>query len=530
MKNFLILIFLFLISSCIFAEWENEIIGKITYKSSNYYYIAFKETYNINSGDTLFVTQNNKLIPSMIVQYISNRSVACTPLLTDLSSGNNVIAFISENKNKREFIIGKEKDKIITDYSIETLLSPKTEESKKSIKGRIGVTSYSTFDNFSNNKFTQRFRYYLSASEQNVSGSPINFNSYMIFTYRTNEWYKVNNNLGNALKVYDLNVNYNFSNNSFWLGRRINSKISNVGTIDGLQYETKFNNYSFGAIVGSRPNYVDYGFNLKLFQFGAYAERTDTLNNKTLTNTLSLFNQTNNLKTDRRFVYFQHANNLLENFNLFVSGEWDLYKIEKGNKQNNLYFTSFYSSINYNASKWVSVNLSYDARKNVIYYESFKTYADSLFENELRQGFRIRTNIRLLNSIFISLNYGYRFKNGDNKTNNNYGLNFSYYNVPMIKSNINITYNKILSAYLDGTIYGCSVGKDLFNGTLNTNLSYRYLVYDFTLYGGNLKQNIAGIDFSFNLFRSFYSSFSYEGIFDNNKTYGNININVGKRF
>jgi hypothetical protein len=138
---------------------------------------------------------------------------------------------------------------------------------------------------------------------------------------------------------------------------------------------------------------------------------------------------------------------LFENTSIFVSSELDLFRINKGKKENSVYFTGFYSSVNYNAARWLSLNLSYDARKNVIYYETFKTYTDSLFDNELRQGFRIRTNFRLLNSIFISLNYGYRFKNGDNKTNNNFGANFSYYNLPLINTNLNLNYNKIISSY-----------------------------------------------------------------------------------
>jgi hypothetical protein len=524
MKYFLILIFIFVTSN--FAEQKSEITGKITYKSKNFYYVAFDQTNYINYGDTLYIHDNNKFVSSMVVKHISNRSVACIPLLANLNLGENVIAFVSNSIN----VYRKEKDKIINDYAIEKLLTNKTEEPVKTISGRIGVTSYSSFDNFSKNNFVQRFRYYLSANEKNISGAPVNFNSNIIFTYRTTEWYKVNKNLGNALKVYDLNINYNFDNNSLWFGRRINPKISNIGTIDGIQFETKLDKYSFGAVIGSRPNFVDYGFNLKLFQFGAYAVRTDTINNKTILNSISVFNQTNNYKTDRRFIYFQHANNILKNLSFFVSGEWDLYKIVRGIKKNDLFFTSFYSSVNYNSSGLFSFNLSYDARKNIIYYETFKTYADSIFENELRQGFRIRTNFRFLNSFFVSLNYGYRFKNGDNKTNNNYGVNLSYYNIPIIKSSINLTYNKILSSYLDGSIYGASLGKDLFNGILNTNLSYRYVAYNFVKYGGNINQNIAGIDLSLNLFRSFYSSFSYEGVFEKNRTYGYININIGKRF
>ena len=50
-------------------------------------------------------------------------------------------------------------------------------------------------------------------------------------------------------------------------------------------------------------------------------------------NTFSVFEQTNNTKTDRRFAYLQHSNTILTNTNLFASAEVDLYKRELGVRQ-----------------------------------------------------------------------------------------------------------------------------------------------------------------------------------------------------
>lgn len=518
MKNCLLIILLIIFTN-IYASNFKQFQGTLTYKSNNYYYVGFSKTDFISVGDTLFVNLNNNYVAAMTVKYISSHSVACTPIINNLSAGINVLAFTNSSN-----LSSLTKDKPINDVILDF------QKSNNSTKAKIGLTSYSSFDNFSKNRFIQRFRYYLSASEQNVSGSGINFSSYFIFNYRTTEWYKVNNNIGNALKVYDLNLNYNYLNNSFYFGRRINPKLSNIGVIDGLQYEIKTSNYYLGAVIGSRPNFNDFGFNFNLFQIGAFVERTDSINDKTVTNTISLFNQTNHFKTDRRFLYFQHSNNLINNVNLFISSEFDLFRIKKGEKQNNVFFTSFYSSINYSPHRSLSFNLSYDARKNIIYYETFKIFADSLFENEIRQGVRLRTNIRLLNNIMISLNYGYRFKIGDKKPNNNYGLNFSYYNLPLIKSSLNLSYNKIISYYLDASNIGSSLSRDLFNGLINFNFNYRYFIYKFTLYNGTLKQNVLGIDLSTYLTNSFYAALSYQGIFENKHTYGTINISINKKF
>ena len=68
----------------------------------------------------------------------------------------------------------------------------------------------------------------------------------------------------------------------------------------------------------------------------------------------------------------------------------------------------------------ISFSLSYDARKNVIYYETFKSTVDSIFENETRQGIRFGTNIRPFNNLFIGLNGGYRFLKKDIKPSRNF--------------------------------------------------------------------------------------------------------------
>ena len=253
----------------------------------------------------------------------------------------------------------------------------------QNIRGKIAITSYSNFDNFSNEKFSQRWRYQLSADGDNMFNSGLGLESYIIFSYRNKDWTSVKNNLGYAIKIYDLNVKYNLNdNNVFWFGRRINNKISNIGTMDGLQYESVFNKYFLGVVVGSRPNMYDFGYNLKMFQFGVYAGRADTINSGVVTNTVSFFNQTNNFKTDRRFVYLQHTNSIIENVNLFLSSELDLYRRKNRKEETKIFLTSFYTSINFSPSRWFSVNTSYDARKNVIYYETFKSYADSLLESE----------------------------------------------------------------------------------------------------------------------------------------------------
>ncbi|MBK7230145.1 MAG: hypothetical protein IPH97_15035 [Ignavibacteriales bacterium] len=249
--------------------------------------------------------------------------------------------------------------------------------------------------------------------------------------------------MAKSLKLYDLNLNYQFNESTqFWFGRYLNRKISNISIVDGLQFEKAFSFLTAGVVIGSRPNFTDFGLNTKLFEYGIYLNRVDTLGNGIMENTFSLFQQTNNLITDRRFAYLQHTNNIISNIYLFASTEVDLYK-RAGVEKDDFSLTSLYLSARYAPVREFSLNLSYDARKNVYYYETFKSLSDSVLENETRQGFRVRSVIRPFSNLSIGLQYGYRHSKSDVKPSENYGGNISYSMIPIIQSSFGVNFNRL---------------------------------------------------------------------------------------
>ncbi|MFH0736088.1 MAG: hypothetical protein V1773_16660 [bacterium] len=536
MKTRQIVFYLLFFTFNIFGQIQNkiELVGEISFISSQYYYVAFDNTAGIQKGDTLYSKQGKISVPSLVVEHLSGRSCAGKlingeKLLTD-DKITAYVPIIQKTLSEKTIPI-KETNEKITDVVTEKRKNEEKIFNTQNFRGKIGITSYSGFDNFSRQKFSQRWRYQISADGNNIFNTGLGLESYILFSYRNKDWGVVKSNLGTAIKIYDLNIRYDLNdNNALWLGRKINNKISNIGTMDGLQYESTFNKYFVGAVIGSRPNLYDFGYNFKMFQFGVYAGRQDTINTGVITNTVSFINQTNNFKTDRRFVYIQHTNNVIENVNLFLSSELDLYRRKNQKEENKIFLTSFYTSINFSPSAWFSVNTSYDARKNVVYYETFKSYADSLLESETRQGVRIRTNFKLNNQLFISFNYGYRFKNGDNKTNTNYGGNLNYNKLPLINGSSSFSYNRILSSYLDGNTYSLYIYKDLVSGLISTGFGYRRVEYKFLNNNAKLAQNIASMDLSLFLMKKLYLSCNYEGVFEKQRTYSSIYLNLSQKF
>lgn len=515
------------------AQTVEYIEGEVTYKSSQHIYIRFENFDRLEVGDTVFTLNDSSYKVVGTVKFLSPRSCAVESLI-DLSIGSKVY-----RKYPAEIQPGMNvKGDIDTPVILES--SDKVEIQKNSRKdkvnesrfyGRIALTSYTNLTNREKSINTQRWKYLSSLNYENIGGSNFSMTSYVTFSYRTHEWGRVQNNLMNALKIYNLALKYDFTENTnIWLGRRINSNLANISTIDGVQLESKVGDFNYGVVVGSRPHFTDFGFNAKLFEYGAYLAKTDTVNDRAIKNSFAVFQQTNDFKTDRRFLYFQHNNNLIENVNFFISTEVDLYKREKGEGKSVFNLTSFYLSTRYSPSRFISLSASYDARKNVVYYETYRSLADSILESETRQGLRFRFTLRPMNYLMFNLGAGYRFTPGDPKPTRNYNGSISYTRVPFINSSVSVSGNYFMTNYLDGKIFGLRIYKDLFEGLINLGLGYRNLTYDFNSGAADLRQNIFETDLSLRFSDSIYFNLSYEGVFEEKDSYGRVFINLTKRF
>ncbi len=527
------LIIFLLFSVLIIAQTEKtKITGSISYLSSQNVYVKFEDPSLLAEGDTLFMSTQNGLVPAVKVQYLSSTSCAGEKLFDgELKVGMEVSAFVKIHVVDDKLSVKEEVD-------LEGEVNPveleqnsgkaKTETSK--IFGRASVSAYSNLSNRKGSSDFQRWRYLLSLNGENLFNEKVNFESYITFSYRADEWNTVSDNFGRALRIYSLAFNYQVNERlSFSVGRKINKRISNVGAFDGVNAEYITGSYFGGLILGSRPNFSDYGLNSKLFEFGGYFGRTDTLGSGLMENTISVIEQTNNFKTDRRYLYFQHTNNIIQKLSFFISSEVDLYQKRLGVEESKFDVTSIYFMTRYAPERWLSLSASYDARKNVIYYETYKSFADSLLDRETRQGFRFRLTLRPINYLFVSGSFGYRFKENDISDSKNYGLNISYSRIPVLDLSSSINFTRLMTNYLDGNIYGIRLNKQI-TREINFGIQYRKVNYDFISSNYQLNQNIFGADLSVRAFGNLILSLNYEGTFEETSSYGRIFANVTTRF
>ncbi len=540
MKQYLIIVFSFILLVNLNGQQDGSITGQVSFTSTRNVYVKFRSTAGITAGDTLFAKSGASLVPVLVVDNLSSLSCVCTaippakPAVADLVTARVKIpvkgeaAAASETAAQPPANAGQ-----VTQSSAS---SAKTGELKQHISGNISASSYSDFSNTPASN-SQRFRYTLSLDARNIANSKFSVESYMSFRYKTGEWNTVKNDIFSALKIFDLALIYDPDKTTrISIGRRINPKLSNIGAADGLQAEKAFGGFSVGALAGTRPDYTDYGFNKDLLQFGGYLGYSTRKQGSFSESSAAFMQQMNGSNIDRRFLYFQHSNSLVKNLYFIGTFEVDLYqlKVDTVNHTekatNGFDPTGMYLSLRYRFSDKLSVSGSYDARKNIIYYETYKTFIDRLMETEMRQGFRLQASYRFTRELTFGLQGGYRFLKSDPHPSRNINGWLTYSNIPGtgIAATLSGTYME--SSYMTGKIYGLNLSRDFFRDRLQTSLGYRYV--DYTL-PESLQKDIQHIG-EVNLYWLFPGKLSfgasYEGTLEQSYKYHQLYLQLRKRF
>lgn len=519
---------------------RQAIDGMVSYVTSQNVYVKFSSTENISVGDTLFTVTDGLLLPVLLVKELSSISCVCTPLSSKkLAVNDNIRAFpvktIPAANLNAVPAPGVKKELVQTD-SIPTQKNTPPEEIKQRVNGRFSVSSYSNFSSVSD--LSQRMRYTFSMNATNISNSKLSAETYISFVHKAGEWSEVQTDIFNGLKIYSLALNYAVNkNNQLWFGRKINPRLSNAGAIDGLQYETKIKAFSAGLFAGTRPDYMNYSFNSKLLQYGGYLGHDYAgKNGGSAQSSVAFVEQKNNGNTDRRFAYLQHTNSLLPKLYFFGSVEFDLFN-KKMNVQdstltqdNSPNLSNVYVSLRYKILKQLSVSLSYSARQNIVYYETYKSIIDQLLDESKLQGYMFQINYRPVKFITVGANAGYRFsKNDPGPTKNLYSY-VTYSSVPFINASATLSATILETGYMSGNIYSLGLARDLLPGKLYGGINYRYVKYKFISNETPLSQNMGEINLTWRMMKKLSFSFNYEGTFEKDRHFDRIYVNLTQRF
>lgn len=520
--------------------------GSVTYITSQSVYVKFNNTAKIKAGDTLFVQQGGNLVPTLKVKDLSSTSCVCTPLSATTFKVSDKVFFKPAQgsaTNKEEpapSVTANPQEPINQIVPVGKPDStgagkPLEYKKKQQIHGFVNVASNSALSNYSPT-ISQSEKLTFSLSARNIGNSNLSAECYVAGIQNDKQYNETSKSIFNKVKIYNLDISYDFSKTATLLiGRKINSKLSNMGSNDGLQFELKFKPLSIGIIAGTRPNYTDYSFNLNLLQYGAYLYNESAGKKGFMQTSLAFINQTNSGKTDRRFFYVQHVNSLVKNLTFFGSAEVDIFGKEF-NSSDSTYktkskpkLTNLYVSLSYRILRRLLISLSYSARQNVIYYETYKTFLETLLDNPTLQGYSLQVNYSPVNKLSIGATASYRFSKTDPKPTQNLYAYLTYSQIPGINTSVTVSTILLRTGYLNGRIYSAGLSKDLASGKLYMGLTYRYVDYHYynTEYLPTY-QNMGEFSLTWRIVRKLLFSVYYEGTFEKinqfHRLYAQINL------
>lgn len=540
MRYYFLIFFIILINVKVNGQNESvNLTGKVSFVSPSNVYVKFTSTQGISAGDTLFMLSGEKKVPVLKVTNMSSTSCVCSPISSDQVTVGQQLTTIARStvrKTEEKSAAATTASKSVPDTKeSEPPVQAKKSDFTEKIRGSLSASSYINFSNTPASSFT-RMRYTFSLDARNIGNSKSSAESYISFNHRIGEWDAVKSDLFKALKIYSLAYKYDINKTThISVGRRIDEKISNIGAMDGLQFEKSINKFSFGAVAGFRPDYENYGFNSNLLQYGAYVAAGNITAEKYNETSLAFMQQTNNGKTDRRFLYFQHSNSLVKNLFFMGTFELDLYRLVidslTGEHPTNTFNpTGLYLSLRYRLANNLTISGSYDARKNIMYYETYKSYIDRILEDEIRQGFRLQANYSITRNLVLGVQSGYRYLKSDpHPSKNLYGY-LSYNQIPGINVSATLSATYVESSYLNGKIFGISLTRDFIKGKLQTGLGYRYVDYNLPENQLGVPQNIAEMNLSVLFPYGISLSANYEGTFEKKSQYNMVYLQLRKRF
>lgn len=526
-------------SGVLSAQKQAILEGMVSYITSTNTYVKFSNTDKINVGDTLF-KQQNKVEPVLIINSKSSTSAVGKKIKNEVINVGDKLYFIENISLALEI----EPDKTAVDKNkVDAIIQPPviiTEDQsnivdelkplrKNGYNGRITVSmnslSYSGVDKM-NNRLRTSFTFNTFHNKGLISSTQI----YLAYRKNLNEE-NINKSFLDDLRIYNLAVQLKVSKkDEIWIGRKINNYISNIGAIDGAQYDHQFSkNLTAGAFVGSRPDIFDYGINTNLLQYGAYVNFIKEDKIKYSQTSLAIANQMNSGNTDRRFLYLQHNSSVIKNLNFFGSLETDLYQNYNEKPESIFRLTSLYASLRYKISKRISVSTSYDNRRNIVFFESNKVYIDSLIDNETRQGLRFQLSISPVKKININASKFYRFQEGHSNTDNT-NVNINYNRIPIIDANISLNATTFNSSYIRSEIYGGRINRYFFKSKLQLELNYRTIKYTYPGNEFSIDQKAYGFNVSYNIMKMMMINFNYEATKESSRNYQRYFITVNKRF
>ncbi|MCP4460302.1 MAG: hypothetical protein GY816_20100 [Cytophagales bacterium] len=202
--------------------------GQVTFVTSSSVYARFESTKYIKVGDTLRLLVDDVLTPCLVVKQKSSVSTVNTPLGGVLEKGTSVFTGI----------ISPTKEEGISEES--NIIRSRPVESMTDFDGSLSAATYLT----GGDDMIVRNMYRADIKTKNINGSKLSAEAYVTLRQASSgEGGESSIDQSHYFNLYRASLRYDMTpETTLTLGRTINSKITSIGPMDGLQAEHRMKN------------------------------------------------------------------------------------------------------------------------------------------------------------------------------------------------------------------------------------------------------------------------------------------------
>ncbi len=393
-------ILLFIAILAIRSAWaQSNDKGVVTYISAENVYVRFENTKNLNIGDTLFKTSNQK--PLLVLQKKSSTSTINSRISDETIILGDSFYGVSKVVNTKlqadsQINLSSANHRIQKIRFIDTLktttVAPKAIANKWNWHGYTSVsTRYNqTFNSESNRAYTQQFgRFNVKGVKKDsfrnsglhLSGNYQHFYS-QFQTTEAPKWGRI------YLNQAEFSTNLS-SHLDLKIGRGFQNGLSSIGALDALKLGLNIHQIRIEGVCGFSPEYRTHLFSTQMPVLGLSAKyQNHELPIKWDVN-MGWMNQYKGADLDRNLLLFQ-SSAFNQNTYAFFLLEND---ITQGFK--NARVQSTYLSIQHKFNTKWNAFISYDTRTPWIFWQTYDQLTiDDLIEREAQRGFRFRVNYK----------------------------------------------------------------------------------------------------------------------------------------
>lgn len=393
------------------ADDSSDRQATITYVASEGVYLNAGTLRGLQIGDTLSVRRKGMHVGQIVVTNLSSGSSAAIAIddSSSIQAGDMVML---PDRHISEIVIARDD----SEHIISTPRSLRSGGSR--LDGEIALSNYWHNDQTGSDLSWTQPGLLLNFEVSRIGSSDLtlrvkhrsraNFRSRTLGTSFDNKRW--------SHRLYELTLtNENSQSTTEWAIGRVNTPyVRGVGFVDGGYFARAINDkWKVGLAGGTAANRSDYGYDFDRRKAGVFvAYETGSYQKQRFAASMALSTEYDKAVVSRDFLYVQTSFMRGRGLATYHSLELDLNRNWRYDRiRERVTLSNYFGSARLSLHRSTSIELGYDTRKNILYFET-RNIPDSLFDESINRGFRAAITIRFNERIRLRGSGGVRFREG----------------------------------------------------------------------------------------------------------------------